>query len=95
MGLLKFFGKRSKGRLVRLPSGSFTVDKDGRLMTSTLPQSFPEETLLDIGQRVLAAFTQAQQAQLGLAELVVHYPTLKLLARPLRGGAIVFLMPVR
>lgn len=95
MGLLKFFRKRSKARLVRLPSGSFTVDKDGRLMTSTLPQSFPEETLLDIGRRVLAAFTQAQQAHLGLAELVVHYPTLKLLARPLRGGAIVFLMPVR
>lgn len=95
MGLLKFFGRRSKGRLVRLPSGSFTVDKDGRLMTSTLPQSFPQETLLDIGQRVLAAFTQAHQAQLELAELVVHYPTLKVLARPLRGGAIVFLMPVR
>jgi hypothetical protein len=95
MGILKWFTRRSQPQLVRLPAGSFTLDKEGRLMTSTLPQSFPQETLLEIGRRVLATFNHAHQAQMPLAELVVHYPTLKVLARELRGGAIVFLMPVR
>jgi hypothetical protein len=95
MGFLKFFAKSSRSRLVRLPSGSFTLDKDGQLMTSTLPQSFPEETLRVIGERVLASFRAARQAQMPLAELIVHYATLKVLARELRGGAIIFLMPVR
>ena len=42
---------------------------------------------------MLTAFRQAQQAHLPLSELIIHYGALKLLARELRGGAIVFLMP--
>jgi len=95
MGLLRRLFKRGASSLVRLPSSSFTLDKDGGLMTSTLPQSFPRQTMLDIGQLVLASFRQARAAQMPLAELIVHYASLKVLARELRGGAIVFLMPVR
>jgi hypothetical protein len=95
MGFLSFFAKSSRSRLVRLPSGSFTLDKDGRLMTSTLPQAFPEETLQCIGEQVLASFESARKAQMPMAEIIVHYATLKVLARELRGGAIIFLMPVR
>ena len=95
MGLLRLFAKPAKSKLVRLPAGSFTLDKDGQMMTSTLPRHFPQETLHEIGQQVLAAFREARKAHMPLAELIVHYATLKLLARELRGGAIIFLMPVR
>jgi hypothetical protein len=78
---------------MRLPSGSFTMDAQGKIMTSTLPQSFPESRMREIGQHVLRTFRVAREAQLPLAEVIIHYATLKLLARELRGGAIVFLMP--
>ena len=62
-------------------------------MTSTLPQSFPSEHLADIGAQVIAAFRAAAKAQMPLTEIIIHYAALKLLARELRGGAMVFLMP--
>lgn len=93
MGLLSFLFKPSRDRLLALPSGSFTLDRSGRIMTSTLPQSFPEERMREIGDHVLAAFRAARQANIPLAEVIVHYATLKILARELRGGAIIFLMP--
>ena len=78
---------------MRLPSGSFTLDRDGRIMTSTLPQSFPEAQMHAIGEKVLASFRAAQRAQMPLSEIIIHYASLKVLARELRGGAIIFLMP--
>jgi hypothetical protein len=93
MGLLSRFFKPDKSNLVHLPAGSFTVDRDGKVMTSTLPQSFPAEWLKDIGRQVLAAFRSAQRAQMPMTEILIHYSTLKILARELRGGAMVFLMP--
>jgi hypothetical protein len=95
MGLLNLFSKTPRPKLLRLPSGSFTLDKDGRVMTSTLPQCFPQEYLNAIGQQVLSALRTAQKAQMPLAELAIQYATLKLLARELRGGAIIFIMPAR
>ena len=95
MGLLTLFSKKASPRLMRLPAGSFTVDKDGRLMTSTLPRAFPDYYIQEIGQRVLASFRDAQKARMPLAELNVHFATLKILARELRGGAIIFIMPAR
>jgi hypothetical protein len=94
MGFLSFFSKSIETqRLIRLPSGSFTLDADGKIMTSTLPQSFPESRMREIGQHVLVSLRAAKQAQLPLSELIINYATLKLLARELRGGAIIFLMP--
>ena len=90
MGLLNFF---SKPTLLRLPSGSFTVDRHGSVVVSTLPQSFPEVLVQEISRKVLAVFHSAQAAQLPLSELIVHYPALKITARELRGGAMVFLSP--
>ena len=78
---------------MRLPSGSFTMDADGKIMTSTLPQSFPESRMREIGQHVLTSFKAARQSQLPLSEVIINYAALKLLARELRGGAIVFIMP--
>lgn len=94
MGFLSnLFSKPAKTGLTHLPSGSFTVDRTGRVMTSTLPQSFPSEHLADIGAQVIAAFRAAAKAQMPLSEIIIHYAALKLLARELRGGAMVFLMP--
>jgi len=93
MGFLSLFSKSSSNQLIPLPQGSFTLDREGRIMTSTLPQSFPTGQLRDIGHQVLEAFRQAQGAKMQFSEIIIHYAALKLLARELRGGAIVFLMP--
>jgi hypothetical protein len=93
MGFLSRLFKSSDPGLVHLPAGSFTLDRDGKIMTSTLPQSFPSDHLKAIGEQVLASFRSAKRAQMPLSEIVVHYAALKLLARELGGGAIVFLMP--
>ena len=92
MGLLSLFSKPAP-TLLRLPSGSFTVDREGAVLTSTLPSSFPPGLIKDIAQQVRAAFGEAAKAQLPLAELIINYPSLKISARELRGGAIVFLAP--
>ena len=92
MGLMKLFA-RSAPSLARLPNGCFTLDRTGRVLVGTVSSSFPAATLREIGRNVLATFREAQAAQLPLAELVVHYGSLKIVARDLRGGAIVFLSP--
>jgi hypothetical protein len=92
MGLLNLFSKPPP-TLLRLPTGSFTVDRQGRVLVGTLPSSFPAELVADIAKQVLATFHGAATIQLPLSELAVHYPSLKISARELRGGAIIYLSP--
>ena len=92
MGLLKLFAKPAP-TLLRLPSGSFTVDREGAVLTSTLPSSFPVGLVKDIARQVRVAFAEAAEAQLPLSELIINYPSLRIAARELRGGAIVYLSP--
>jgi hypothetical protein len=92
MGLLSFLTKPAP-TLVRLPAGSFTVDRAGCVLASTLSSSFPDELVGAITRQVLGAFHSATEAQLPLAELTINYPSLKITARELRGGAILFLSP--
>ena len=97
MGILNLLTRRGSPSndtaLVRLPTGSFTVDPSGKVVASTLPQSFPAAQVRQIGDVVLATFRSAREADLPLMELIVDYATLKLTARELRGGAIIFLAP--
>ena len=93
MGLLSFLSRTNGITLMRLPAGSFTLDRDGRVLASTLPQTFPAALMTEIGQQVLAAFRLAKATHLPLSELVAEYSSLKLTARELRGGAIIFLSP--
>jgi hypothetical protein len=94
MAVLKnIFSKASRSRLDKLPSGAFALDRDGHLIVSTLPRNFPEAQMREIGQRVLEFFRGAQTAQVPMQELNVYYPSLKITARNLRGGAIIFLSP--
>jgi hypothetical protein len=92
MGLLSLFAKPPSA-LMPLPRGSFTVDRDGQVLASTLPQSFPTEFAEQIALDVLASFKEAQAARLPLREMTVRFANLKLTARELRGGAIIFLAP--
>jgi len=92
MGFLSLFN-RAPSALLPLPKGSFTVDRHGAIIASTLPQSYPDWFAESIGREVVAAFKAAQDAQTPLYEIVVRYSNLKLTARELRGGAIVFLAP--
>jgi hypothetical protein len=93
MGLLDLFSKSTGVGLVRLPSGCFTVDRSGQIISSTVPKTFPAERVDQIAQLAMAAFRMAQEAQLQFNEIQIHYPALKLTVRELRGGAMVFLAP--
>jgi len=42
---------------------------------------------------VVVLFREARDAQMPLAELTLHYASLRITARELRGGAIIFLFP--
>lgn len=96
MGFLSFLSssKSDTNQLVRLAAGSVTVDKAGRVLVSTLPSSFPESLVLEIASQVQATFRDAVNARLDVRELVIHFPTLKITARELRGGALIFLVPI-
>lgn len=96
MGLLDLFSKAAPEQpvgLAKLPSGSFTVDKDGKVIASTLPGSFPITQAQEISQQVLSTFRSAREVQLTLSEMMLHYAAFKITARELRGGAIIFLAP--
>ena len=93
MGFLSRFTKPAP-TLLRLPSGSFTVDREGSVLVGTLPSSFPSALVSDIARQVLAVFHDGVAAQLPLSEIIINYSSLKITARELRGGAIIFLSPL-
>ena len=85
--------KSTRGELRRLPTGSFTVDSQGQVVISTVPQSVPFALVQEIGQCVVAVFDEARKANLAFSEMVAQYATFKITAREMRGGAIIFLSP--
>ncbi|HEV7868468.1 MAG TPA: hypothetical protein VGO90_12355 [Chthoniobacteraceae bacterium] len=94
MGILKPFSRAPKPmRPERLPNGCFTLHRGGDLVASTLPSSFSQESMLEIGRVVLEIFDKALSNNLPLTDLHIHYSGLVITARELRGGALVFLQP--
>jgi hypothetical protein len=94
MGFLKkLFQFRSRAAVQELPTGSVTVDRDGHVVTSTVSSAYPKALLRDIGRDVLVLFQEARAAQMPLAEVSIHFASLRITARELRGGAIIFLFP--
>ncbi len=79
--------------LERLPSGSFSLHSGGGLAASTLPSTFSQSLMMEIGTVVLEAFRRAQDSGIPLTDLNLHYSGLTIAARELRGGALVFLQP--
>jgi hypothetical protein len=95
MGLLKPFSRQQKApHPERLPSGCFTIHREGGLVASTLPSTFSEEKIMEIGKEVLRIFATAQEADLALNDLRLDFSGLNITARELRGGALIFLLPV-
>jgi len=92
MGFLKRFF-RSRAAVQQLPAGSVAVDRNGRVVTYTVSSVYPKELLRDIGQEVLSLFREARAAQMPLAEVSIHFASLNITARELRGGAVIFLLP--
>jgi hypothetical protein len=92
MGFLKLFSK-SRPVVGRLPSGSMTVDRDGKVVASTVSSSYPDELLHEIADGVLALFREARAAQMPLNEFHLYFATLHITAREMRGGAMIFLSP--
>ncbi|MDR3377668.1 MAG: hypothetical protein P4M10_03205 [Verrucomicrobiae bacterium] len=92
MGILKrIFG--GDAAVQQLPAGTVTVDRHGQIVTSTVSSTFPEPLLLAIARDVLDLFRLARADQMPLAEVSLHFSSLRITARELRGGAIIFLFP--
>jgi len=99
MGILKNIFKRrprffrNRAVVQQLPLGSFTVSQSGEIITCTVSSAFPRALLREIAGEVLRLFREAREAQIPLAELSLHFASLRITARELRGGAIIFLFP--
>jgi hypothetical protein len=92
MGFLKWFSD-SRPAIRRLPTGCFTVDRHGNVMTFTVSSAFHRGTLADIAREVLTLFREARASQMPLAEINLQFASLHITARDLQGGAIIFLSP--
>ncbi len=93
MGFLDIFKKAPTATMLKLPSGSFTVDPKGHIVASTLPQSFPEDGVKRVANLVLATFKSAQEASVPMNEMMIEFASFKIKAKELRGGAMIFLTP--
>jgi len=92
MGFLKkLFGSRAV--VQELPMGSLTVNAQGNIVASTVSSNYSRALLSDVAREVLVIFREAREAQLPLAEVSMHFGSLRVTARELRGGAIIFLLP--
>lgn len=92
MGLLKKIFRRQAG-VQSLPSGSLTVDREGNTITSTISSGYPAGFLRHIAKDVLKILQEARDAQMPMGEVSIHFASLRVTARELRGGAIIFLFP--
>ena len=78
-----------------IPSGSFTVDRNGRILTSTIRSGVPTEKLTLVARVVLDVLHRAQEFAVPAEEISIRFSSMNLKARDLRGGAIIFLTPAK
>jgi hypothetical protein len=95
MGILNNIKRAVRGQaeVKQLPVGSITVNRDGLVVTSTVASAYPKTLLAEIGREILVILREARTAQAPLAEVSLHFGSLIITARELRGGAIIFLLP--
>jgi hypothetical protein len=67
------------------------VDRRGHVVTATVSSAYPLALLNEIGLGVQTLFTEARASQITLTELSLNFGSLRITARELRGGAIIFL----
>jgi hypothetical protein len=70
-----------------------TVDRQGVIVMTTVPSSYPREVLQEIANEILRLFREARAAQLPLTELALQFPAFTISARDMHGGALIFLQP--
>jgi len=92
MGFLDIFKARSDAPPA-LPSGSFTVDREGKIIASTITSRFPEEKLKEISTAVLGTFAGARDAGIPASELMFRFGVMSVRGVDMRGGAMIFLSP--
>ena len=92
MGLLNIFKSTGESGSA-LPSGSFTVDRQGAVIASTINSRFPEKKLAEISTVMLATFAEARNAGLALTEVTFTLGVFSIRAVEMRGGAMIFLTP--
>jgi hypothetical protein len=93
MGFLRRSDSAAKAPL-QIPVGCFSMDEEGSIVASTLPSDFPEPMMKSIGDAIRKTLRGAEAAGLGLRELSVHYGSLRISARDLHGGTLVFVSPL-
>ena len=93
MGLLSFLKAPKTQGPAPLPSGSYTVDRDGKVVTSTISSSIAGHTLEQISAQVLQTFRDAKLAGMNMTEFSITMGAMNIKARELRGGAIIFVSP--
>jgi hypothetical protein len=93
MGILKLFSRPvvTYPILDRLPAGALAVDRAGVIVASTLPAALTKGTVEQIGRAVLHSFAASRKINTPLSELTVQLNGMKIVARELRGGALIFL----
>lgn len=92
MGFLNLFAK-ANATVNRLPAGSMTVARDGRILATTISSVYPPELLREVGDEVRRLFSEARAAQVPVSELQIQFASLQITAREMRGGALVILTP--
>jgi hypothetical protein len=96
MGFLNLFKHGKNGFAAApppLPTGSFTVDRDGQILTSTVSSTTSPASLEQISRQILQTFRDAKETNLNLSEFKIAMGAMNIKARELRGGAIIFLSP--
>jgi hypothetical protein len=63
------------------------------MVITTVASAYPRALLNEIGTGVQSLFREARDAQIPLAEVSLHFGSLRITAREIRGGAIIFLAP--
>ena len=93
MGLTKAKKDQSIKLIITKP-GSFTVDANGNILSSTLPLSVPDKFIEIIIHNVLETFLTARASGLIFEEVIIQFIGLKIVAREMHGGASIHLTPL-
>jgi len=89
----RIFIKPSKTNPANRLGGSFVLDLDGRVLTSTLSGTIAPSAVKAMGGIILAIFQSAKKAHLCLDELVVQFEDLQLKIWQSRSTTMISLLP--
>src|SRR5665213_915935 len=79
MGFLKkLFG--GLAAVQQLPVGTITVDRNARIIASTVSSGYPRNLLQIIARDILELLHEARVAQMPLAEISLHFGSLLILS---------------